>query len=204
MGTGSFPGVKSRGLGRLEPYLYSLWATIGPVMGLLYLLYYIWEYSTQWRCLAWKNKKGKIATRYAMKIIGLGCGSLNPFMLHLRSRWRCVFRFTQSRRNITCNTTKYVIIIILGSIEITNKIQPCNRIYYFTVHWRLIMFRAAYRSLSGALTVFAASGLHTFTSVCTRWMYQYCVLYLAWWFFNWTETCRRILILISNICCVFD
>jgi hypothetical protein len=39
--------------------------------------------------------------------------------------------------------------------------QPCNRIYYFTVHWRLNMFRAAYRSSSGALTVFAASGLHT-------------------------------------------
>jgi hypothetical protein len=39
--------------------------------------------------------------------------------------------------------------------------QPCNRIYYSTVHWRLNMFRAAYRSSSGALTVFAASCLHT-------------------------------------------
>jgi hypothetical protein len=39
--------------------------------------------------------------------------------------------------------------------------QPCNRIYYSTVHYRLNMFRAAYRSSSGALTVFAASGLHT-------------------------------------------
>ena len=29
-------------------------------------------------------------------------------------------------------------------------------------------------------------------SVSTLWMYQYCVLYLAWWWFNWTETCRRI------------
>jgi len=35
--------------------------------------------------------------------------------------------------------------------------QPCNRIYYSTVHWRLSMFRAAYCSSSGALTVFAAS-----------------------------------------------
>jgi hypothetical protein len=43
------------------------------------------------------------------------------------------------------------------SIEITNKMQPCNRIYYSTVHWRLNMFRAAYRPSSGALTVFAAS-----------------------------------------------
>jgi hypothetical protein len=39
--------------------------------------------------------------------------------------------------------------------------QPCNRIYYSTVHWRLNMFRAAHRSLSGALTVFATSGSHT-------------------------------------------
>jgi len=39
--------------------------------------------------------------------------------------------------------------------------QPCNRIYYSTVHWQLNMFRAAYHSSSGALTEFAASGLHT-------------------------------------------
>jgi hypothetical protein len=39
--------------------------------------------------------------------------------------------------------------------------RPCNRIYYSTVHWRLNMFRAGYRLSSGALTVFAASGLHT-------------------------------------------
>jgi len=48
-----------------------------------------------------------------------------------------------------------------GSVEITNKMQPCNRIYYSIVHWRLNMFRAAYRSSSGAPTVFAVSGLHT-------------------------------------------
>jgi len=47
------------------------------------------------------------------------------------------------------------------SVEITNKMQPCNRIYYSTVHWKLNMFRAVYRSSSGALTAFAASGLHT-------------------------------------------
>ena len=39
--------------------------------------------------------------------------------------------------------------------------QPCNRIYYSTVHWSLSTFWAAYRSSSGALTVLAASGLHT-------------------------------------------
>jgi len=47
------------------------------------------------------------------------------------------------------------------SVEIINKMQLCNRIYYSTVHWRLSMFREAYRSSSGALTVFAAPGLHT-------------------------------------------
>jgi hypothetical protein len=39
--------------------------------------------------------------------------------------------------------------------------QPCNRIYYSTVHWRLNMFPATHRSSSGALTIFADSGLHT-------------------------------------------
>ena len=47
------------------------------------------------------------------------------------------------------------------SVEIANKMQAWNRIYYSTVHLRLNMFRAVYRSSSGALTVFAASGLHT-------------------------------------------
>jgi hypothetical protein len=53
---------------------------------------------------------------------------------------------------------------LLDSIETTNKMQPCNRIYYSTVHWRLDMFRAAHRSSSRALTVFAASGLHTYVA----------------------------------------
>jgi len=36
----------------------------------------------------------------------------------------------------------------------TNKLQLCNRIYYFKVYWRLNMFRAAHRSSSGALNCF--------------------------------------------------
>jgi hypothetical protein len=36
------------------------------------------------------------------------------------------------------------------SVEITNKMQPCNRTYHSNVHWRLNMFRAAHRSSSGA------------------------------------------------------
>jgi len=51
--------------------------------------------------------------------------------------------------------------IVVWLSRITNKMQPCIRIYYSTVHWRLNMFRAAHRSSWGALTVFAASGLHT-------------------------------------------
>jgi len=30
--------------------------------------------------------------------------------------------------------------IVTVSVEITNKMQPCNRIYYSTIHWRLNMF----------------------------------------------------------------
>jgi hypothetical protein len=47
------------------------------------------------------------------------------------------------------------------SVEITNKMQPCIRIYHYTVYWRLKMFRVAYHSSSGALTLFEASVLHT-------------------------------------------
>jgi len=57
-------------------------------------------------------------------------------------------------------TVIFIIIKVWNSVEITNKMQLCNRIYYSTVHWRLNMFRAAYHSSSEALTVFAASGLH--------------------------------------------
>ena len=49
---------------------------------------------------------------------------------------------------------------LFDSVEITNKIQPCNRIYYSTVHWQLNMFRAAYHSSSGAVTVFEVYVLH--------------------------------------------
>ena len=62
--------------------------------------------------------------------------------------------------------------VLLVSVEITNKMQLCNRIYYSTVHGRLNMFRAAYRSSSGALTVFVASGLptHVVTSRSHVWV----------------------------------
>jgi len=64
---------------------------------------------------------------------------------------------------LTCMVKQWKLFykVLFASVEITNKMKPCNRIYYSTVHWRLNMFREAYRSSSGALTVFAASGLHT-------------------------------------------
>ena len=48
------------------------------------------------------------------------------------------------------------------SAEITNKMQPCNRIYYSKIYWKLIMFRAASRSSSGALNC-----------ICSLW-FTYC------------------------------
>jgi hypothetical protein len=59
------------------------------------------------------------------------------------------------------HTVRIIIDSPLHDLEITNKMQPCIRIYYSTVHWKLNMFGAAYRSSSGALTVFAASSLYT-------------------------------------------
>ena len=64
-------------------------------------------------------------------------------------------------KDIVTVTGVYFSVCVCDSVEIANKMQPCNRIYYSTVHWRLNMFRAAYRSSSGAPTVFAASGLNT-------------------------------------------
>jgi len=36
--------------------------------------------------------------------------------------------------------------MIIESVETTNEMQPCNRIYYSKIYWRLNMFRAAYHS----------------------------------------------------------
>jgi len=50
------------------------------------------------------------------------------------------------------NTNKIVGgIINLQSVQITNKMKPCNWIYYSKVYWNINMFQAAYRSLSRSL-----------------------------------------------------
>jgi hypothetical protein len=40
--------------------------------------------------------------------------------------------------------------ILVKPVEITNKMQPCNKIYYSKIYWKLKMFLAAYRLSSGA------------------------------------------------------
>jgi len=52
--------------------------------------------------------------------------------------------------------------IVVLIVEITNKMQLCNRIYYSNVYWRLNMFRAPHRSSSGALNC-----------ICSLW-FTYC------------------------------
>jgi hypothetical protein len=46
-------------------------------------------------------------------------------------------------------------------VEITNQMQPCNRIYYSRVYWRLNMFRATCRLSSGALNCIYSLLLYT-------------------------------------------
>jgi hypothetical protein len=49
------------------------------------------------------------------------------------------------------------------SVEITKKMQPCNRNYYTKDYWRLNMFRAGYHSSSGALNC-----------ICSLWFIYTC------------------------------
>ena len=45
--------------------------------------------------------------------------------------------------------------------------------------------------------------LHISHNVCTHWMYQYYVLYLAWWWLSEPKHVAEFLILITNICCAY-
>jgi hypothetical protein len=40
-------------------------------------------------------------------------------------------------------------------------------------------------------------------NMCTHWMYQYYILYLAWWWLKELKHNTEFLILITNICCVY-
>jgi hypothetical protein len=49
---------------------------------------------------------------------------------------------------ISQGSRKFISLHTEESVETTNKMQPCNRIYYSKIYRRLDMFRAAYRSSS--------------------------------------------------------
>ena len=68
-------------------------------------------------------------------------------------------QYLSIRSALTLQTTR----VKNGPVEITNKMQPYNRIYYSKVYWRLNMFRAAYRSSSGAPN-----------SICSLWFIYTC------------------------------
>ena len=68
--------------------------------------------------------------------------------------------------------------------------QPCNRIYYFKVFWRLNMFRAAHRSSSGApncifsLWFIYTCGDQSWQRPVTTWVYKPEVgntVWSSWW-----------------------
>ena len=76
------------------------------------------------------------------------------------------------------------------SLEITNKMQPCNRIYYSNVYWMLNMFRAAYRSSSGALNcicslwfIYTCGDLPVTTCVYKRWNNKFYYKVASCWLF---------------------
>ena len=94
---------------------------------------------------------------WKISLAELRINSLETTTCFHETRSNC--KYLRSKCVNPCNDRKET--KIKDSVEITNKMQPCIRIYYSTVHWRLSMFRAAYGSSSGALTVSAASGLHT-------------------------------------------
>jgi hypothetical protein len=57
-------------------------------------------------------------------------------------------------------------LFVIESVEITNKMQPYNRIYYSSAHQKLNMFRAAHRSSSGARNCICSLW---FTHTCGDW-----------------------------------
>jgi len=63
------------------------------------------------------------------------------YLARLTKWW---LNFFQTGRNYVLAEIENLFIL---SVEITNKMKPCNKIYYSTVYWRLNMFRAVYRSI---------------------------------------------------------
>jgi hypothetical protein len=88
------------------------------------------------------------------------------------------------------------------SLEITNKMQPCNRIYYSKIYWRLNMFRGTHRSSSGApncicsLWFIYPCGDH----VCPGWVGSHPALYLL--IFVTGNNTKFVFLSKPSVCCV--
>ena len=70
-------------------------------------------------------------------------------------------------------------------VEITNKMQPCNRIYHSNAYWRLNMFREAYRSSSGVLNCICSLWFiytHVVIGRCPGWVGEAAnTVWSSWW-----------------------
>jgi hypothetical protein len=136
-----------------------VWTWIQHVIHKREKLLHLMLYTVTIKRVQWLNVFQILYNMYLFIWISLGPGS-NPriidvwFVINKGAMEEIFSEYCASPLSVLLN-------IYSASGEITNKMQPCNRIYYSTVHWRLNMFRAAHRSWSGALTVFAAPGLHT-------------------------------------------
>jgi hypothetical protein len=77
--------------------------------------------------------------------------------------------------------------------------QPCSRMYYSKIYWRLNMFRAAYRSSSGApnciysLWFIHPCGVRPLSRLVTTWVYKPEVANRVWCYW-WWAACRSKLV----------
>jgi hypothetical protein len=103
----------------------------------------------------------------------------------------------------------YQLIIQINPDTVPSSLSACeilnrrNSLLYFIS----VYYHPRYTTANcGEQTMVRYWGLYPLwdPTVCTCWMYQYCVLYLALWWFNWTEKCRQIFNLITNTCCAID
>jgi hypothetical protein len=76
--------------------------------------------------------------------------------------WREFIVMDQQKANIILISYSWIRASQYESVEITNKMQPCNIIYHSSVYWSLNMFRVAHRSSSGVLNCIC-SLLFTYT-----------------------------------------
>ena len=81
-------------------------------------------------------------------------------------------------------------------------IRHTDRSFYLFIYIYIYLNTPANRKTWSIMSIQFVNNMGSH-SVCTQWMYQYCVLYLAWWWFNWTETYRRIFNIDYKYICYF-